>query len=132
MSRTEYSYDLDNWSHIRWRGAVSSAIKGRRGQKFLKELLKELDAMTEKTLISSELESDGQLCTLGVLGNAKNIDISKIDPTDSVRISNEFDIAEALAMEVAFMNDEGGYAAEKPEYRWLRMRWWAGAQIVAV
>ena len=132
MSRVDYSYDLDNWSHIRWRGAVNSATKGRRGQVFFKALLQALDAMTEKTLISSELESDGQFCALGVLGNAKNIDISKIDPTDSVRISNEFDIAEALAMEVAFMNDDGGYAAEKPEDRWLRIRWWVGAQIVAV
>ena len=132
MSRVDYSYDLDNWSYIRWRGAVNSAIKGKRGQAFFKALLQALDAMKEKMLIAKELESDGQFCALGVIGNARKIDMSRIGIADFNKISNELDIAEALAMEVAFMNDEGGYAAEKPEYRWLRMRWWAGAQIVAV
>ncbi|ENQ7660184.1 hypothetical protein ACEQOL_006537 [Pseudomonas aeruginosa] len=38
MSRSGYCDDLDNWSLICWRGAVSSAIKGKRGQAFLIEL----------------------------------------------------------------------------------------------
>jgi hypothetical protein len=37
MSRSGYSDDLENWSLIRWRGAVASAIRGRRGQAFLRE-----------------------------------------------------------------------------------------------
>ena len=38
MSRSGYSDDLDNWDLIRWRGQVSSAIRGKRGQGFLREL----------------------------------------------------------------------------------------------
>ncbi|KGC50992.1 hypothetical protein DO66_5867 [Burkholderia pseudomallei] len=36
MSRSGYSDDCGGWSLIRWRGAVNSAIKGARGQKFLR------------------------------------------------------------------------------------------------
>lgn len=32
MSRCGYSDDYDQWALIRWRGAVESAIRGKRGQ----------------------------------------------------------------------------------------------------
>lgn len=32
MSRSGYSEDLDMWDLIRWRGAVKSALRGKRGQ----------------------------------------------------------------------------------------------------
>ena len=132
MSRSDYSYELDNWSHIRYRGAVNSAAKGKRGQQFFKELLLALDAMQEKKLIAHELESSGQFCAIGVLGNARKIDMSKIDPNDIGQVSNEFDIAQALAREVVFTNDEDCLTSETPDKRWIRMRRWVDAQIVAV
>lgn len=57
MSRSGYSddYDGDNWDLIRWRGAVTSAIRGKRGQAFLREALAALDAMPEKQLIAGDL-----------------------------------------------------------------------------
>jgi hypothetical protein len=45
MSRSGYSDDHSEWDLIRWRGAVASAIRGKRGQAFLRELLVALDAM---------------------------------------------------------------------------------------
>jgi hypothetical protein len=39
MSRSGYSDDCDGWALIRWRGAVNSAIKGRRGQQALREIV---------------------------------------------------------------------------------------------
>jgi len=46
MSRSGYSDDCDDqWSLICWRGAVKSAIRGKRGQAFLKEMLAALDAL---------------------------------------------------------------------------------------
>lgn len=44
---------------IRWRGAVASAIRGKRGQAFLREMLAALDAMPEKRLIAGSLVFDG-------------------------------------------------------------------------
>lgn len=44
MSRSGYNDDCDGWALIRWRGAVNSAINGKRGQAFLRELVAALDA----------------------------------------------------------------------------------------
>ncbi len=59
MSRSGYSDDLDQGDLNRWRGAVASAIRGKRGQSFLRELLASLDAMPRKELISEAMEASG-------------------------------------------------------------------------
>lgn len=106
MSRSGYSDDCDGWALIRWRGAVSSAIRGARGQAFLRELLAVLDAMPEKRLIANELQSaDGEFCTLGALGHARRLDMAPIDPEDREAVAKAFGVAEALAAEVMYRND---------------------------
>ena len=45
MSRSGYGDDIGQWDLIRWRGAVQSAMCGKRGQAFLKEMLAALDAL---------------------------------------------------------------------------------------
>jgi hypothetical protein len=37
-NRIPYSDDLDLWALWRYRGAVASAIRGRRGQRFLGDI----------------------------------------------------------------------------------------------
>lgn len=60
MSRSGYTEDCeDDWALIRWRGAVNSAIRGKRGQAFLREMLAALDVMPEKRLIAGNLVFDG-------------------------------------------------------------------------
>jgi hypothetical protein len=132
MSRSGYVDDCDNWSLIRWRGAVKSSIRGKRGQDFFKALISALDTMTEKRLIKNSLESDVGFCTLGVLGKSRKIDMSDIDPEDSQTVACKFNIAEALAREVLWMNDEACYFIESTEQRWNRMRAWAEKQINVV
>jgi hypothetical protein len=107
MSRSGYSDDIDTWALIRWRGAVKSAIRGRRGQTFMKELLAALDALPEKKLIAYELENkSGDVCALGALGKKRQIDMSELDPEDSEYVADAFNIAEALAREVVHINDD--------------------------
>ena len=55
MSRSGYCDDLDPLDLGRWRAQVASAIRGKRGQKLLKELLTALDSMPKKELIANEL-----------------------------------------------------------------------------
>lgn len=129
MSRSGYVDDLENWQLIMWRGAVKSAMRGKRGQAFFKEALAALDAMPEKRLIANTLEADGEFCLLGALGHHKNMDVSKLDPEDSELVSDQFNIADALAREAVFMNDEGAYYDETPEQRWIRMRKWVESNI---
>ena len=55
MSRSGYHDGIDQWDLIRWRGAVASAIRGKRGQAFLREMLDALDALPEPKLIAHDL-----------------------------------------------------------------------------
>jgi hypothetical protein len=129
MSRSGYSDDFDGWATIRWRGAVKSAIRGKRGQAFLKELLDELDAMPVKRLIVEELEMGGEFCTLGVIGKSRGIDMTALQPEDTEIVSERLNLAEALVREIVYMNDEAGYFKETPECRFSRMRAWVAEQI---
>ena len=129
MSRAGYSDDLDNWAMIKWRGQVASAIRGKRGQKFLSDLYAALEAFSEKRLIKNDLRNEkGEVCALGVLGVARGIDLTDIDPEEPVQVASVFDIAEQLAREVVFMNDEW-HNNETPEQRYERMKTWVAAQI---
>lgn len=129
MSRSEYCDDLDTWAMIRWRGAVSAAIRGSRGQALLRELAEAMDAMPEKRLISNELEHRGQYCALGVVGKARGLDLEKIDPDEPYQVATAFDIAGALAREIVYVNDEGYFYNETPEQRWHRMRRWVDRML---
>ena len=132
MSRSGYSDDCENWSLICWRGAVTSALKGKRGQAFLLELREAMEAMPEKRLVADVLEADGQFCTIGVLGAKRGINMEALDPDDREGLAEAFGIAPALAAEIVFMNDEGSWNAETPEQRWVRMREWVESNIQQV
>ena len=139
MSRSGYIDDMDDYMALgRWRGMVSSAIRGKRGQKMLKDMLAALDAMPDKALIIGDLETpEGDVCALGALGKARGIDMANIDPEDPPQVAAAFDIAEPLAQEVVYMNDEYfDYVYEQnqrrevtPEERWTKMREWVAKHI---
>lgn len=128
MSRSGYHDDLEPLSLGRWRAQVASAIRGKRGQKLLTDLLQALDAMEVKELISNELESaDGQVCALGCVGKMRGLDMKNIDPNDSDTVAEIFDIAHQLAREIVYINDEGYFAT--PAHRWQYVRNWVAEQI---
>lgn len=136
MSRSMYSDDCDdNWGLIRWRGAVASAIRGKRGQQALMELRDAMDFMPVKELAAESLiTADGQFCTLGVLGKARGISLETLDPNDPDAVASAFGLSDAMVREIAFENDENGptsyyYRDELPSARWQRMRNWVDDQI---
>ena len=130
MSRSGYvdDYDMENWSLIRWRGQVASAIRGKRGQAFLKELIGALDAMPEKRLIANELQAGCDVCAIGSVGRQRGIDMAELDPENYDRLASEFGIAHQLVQEIEWMNDEAYFGAG-PEGRWKFMRDWAEKQL---
>lgn len=148
MSRSGYYDDIDdNWAWIRWRGYVASAIRGKRGQSFLREMLAAMDAMPEKKLIANDLEvADGCVCAIGSVGKARGIDMSALDPENYDAVAATFGINEKLAQEIVFMNDEAfifetdakGYIKHDengksiyltPEGRFKKMRAWIVSHI---
>lgn len=132
MSRSGYVDDMDDqWALIRWRGAVKSAIRGKRGQSFLREMVAALDAMPEKSLITEELAMNGEVCALGAVGMLRGIDMTQVEPTEYDEVAKLFGISDALAREIMFENDEGSLRNETAEQRWQRVRNWVQEQITA-
>lgn len=142
MSRSGYSedYDGDNWATICWRGAVASAIRGRRGQAFLREMLEALDALPEKRLIAHEFAREGEVCAIASVARQRGVDLSDIDPEDdSARypVARRMGIPQSLVAEIIFENDEhrawdhaaGRSRDETPEERFARVHAWVASLI---
>lgn len=144
MSRSGYTDDYGDDDPLRlyaYRGMVASATRGKRGQRFFRDLIAALDAMPEKKLCAYAIQKPtGEVCAVGAVAMARGVDMSDCagndeDFSDEIAdeyahaISTRLDIADCLAREVQFENDECGPWDETDEQRWHRMRRWAAAQI---
>ncbi|MBS1725000.1 MAG: hypothetical protein JSS66_18835 [Armatimonadetes bacterium] len=114
---------------------MASAMRGKRGQTFFRDLIAALDAMPEKKLVSHVFEyQDGSVCALGALAKVRGIDLNlrEMDPEDDSNaavLAERLDIATCLARETIFENDQGHYDIETPESRWRRIRAWAVSNL---
>ena len=144
MSRSGYSEDCENLGL--WRGAVERAIRGKRGQAFLREMAAALDAMPRKELGADEVARDSEhVCAMGSVVLARRRDVTAVDVYDADDTANLLGIAGALAKEIAYENDECGqrietegptrfpgglvWRRETLAERWTRMRAWVDSQI---
>lgn len=137
MSRSGYCDSCEGWELIMWRGAVESALKGRRGQAFLKEMLAAMDAMPVKRLIAHDLvRPNGEVCAIGSVAVARGTDLSGVEPEcdDSQELANRMGIARAMVKEIEFINDDDfcyESASETPEQRFARVYKWVKEQIIS-
>jgi hypothetical protein len=128
MSRSGYSDDCDcdspeaMWAWIRHCGALKSTIRGGRGQAFLVDLVRAMDALPNPRLVAEKLETPaGEVCALGAVGRARGIDMTAIATEDWKRLSEEFGITELMAREIMYLNDEWCVSDEE-RFRYIR-RW---------
>ncbi len=139
MSRSGYDddiYDCDDNSLYLYRANIDRAFAGRRGQAFLKEMLAAMDTLPDKKLISSLLQEDsGEVCAIGAVGRARGLDMERLnhladedDPDLGRFVAKKFGIAECMAREIMYWNDEAR-RRETPEERFARMRKWIEEQI---
>lgn len=127
MSRSSYSYDCEYLDL--YRANVVRALTGKRGQVFLQELAAVLDAMPEKRLIADALIDDEGVCAIGAVCKARGLDVSQIDDEDSAVVGRLVNIADCMAAEIAFINDEErGFIT--PEQRWDHVRKWVKSYIL--
>ena len=130
MNRSNYTNDCDTdpLDLGRWRARVASAIRGRRGQEFLRELAAAMDALPDKLLIAGQLvDEEGDCCSIGAVCKARGIDTAGMD-ADGVEYTAEWLGAPwPLAAEIAYLNDY--WPDETPAARWQRMRRWVDRHI---
>ena len=123
MSRSGYD-DCCLGGYELYRASVKRAIRGKRGQAFLRELAAAMDAMPVRELISGKLvREDGACCTIGVVCQSRGLDVSRLDYEDPWLDGHAVGIATVMAAEIAYENDEVVYP-EDPAQRWVRMRKW--------
>jgi hypothetical protein len=125
---------------------VASAIRGKRGQAFLREMLAAMDAMPEKRLIAHELQCSDGVCAIGSVGKSRGLDMGSLDPEDYERVADAFGINPKLAQEIVYMNDEAHYWSTNdkgyinhdeagksiritPEERFQKMRAWIVSKL---
>lgn len=140
MSRSGYVDDYidDPLEHGRWRGRVASAIRGRRGQKFLRDLVSALDAMPERRLVEGAFETEAGVCAAGAVGRLRGVTLADLNPDEekeeayycdvnspwNVEAAERLDVALPLIAEVEAVNDSD-YPTGDEEARWHRVRAWA-------
>ncbi len=139
MSRSGYSEDWDADYDVTnlYRGSVERAIKGKRGQAFLRSLKASLEGMAVKELAGHTWLDGDKACALGVAMRARGLTamIERADPDDTsvpINVAHHLNIAEAMARELVWINDEGSGFGANPEtdaQRWTRVHKWVCAQI---
>ena len=100
MSRSGYSEgDCDDTESLlasgRWQAQLRSAIRGKRGQKFLLDLIAALDSLPEQKLIANDLQREGSFCALGALAHhpKQTIELDgEWEDHDWAKLGNAFDI----------------------------------------
>ena len=130
-------YDWEHWMEGQAAGALQSAIRGRRGQQLLRDLIAGLDALPVPELAAGALEDPetGCVCALGAVRLQRSPEAVplRFDPTDQGAVfdwrdlAEPFDISQTLANEVIAQNEYGSERNDEQSRRrrWLSVRAWA-------
>lgn len=88
--------------------------------------------MEQELVVSDGIAPDTNgCCAMGAVALRREVDVANVDPEDREKVARFFGIADAMAAEIAFENDEAGRQRETPEERWTRMRAWVEAQLAS-
>ena len=128
-------YDYEPWMEGQAAGAMRSAIRGRRGQRLLRDLIAGLDALPVPELAAGSLEDPetGCVCALGAVRIQRGAEAVplRFDPTDPDvnwrDLAQSFDISETLANAVISQNEYGNERNDEQSrrLRWQSVRAWA-------
>jgi len=143
MSRLcQDDYGFEPWMEGQQAGAQQSAIRGRRGQQLLRDLVAGLDALPAPELSAGALEDEatGCCCAFGAVRRYRGAAAVPLyfDPMekdlDPPHYAEPFDVAPALAWAVVEVNEwwstNNDEAARRQ--RWQRVRDWAVGRLVGV
>ena len=143
MSRLyQEDYDFEPWMPGQQAGALKSAIRGRRGQRLLLDLVAGLDALSVPELSAGALEDEatGCCCALGAVRRYRGPAAvplyyhPKEEDLDPPHFAKPFNVAPALAYAVVEANE--GWSDSNVEsarrQRWKAVRAWAVRHLAGV
>ena len=133
-------YGYEPWMEGQAAGAMRSAIRGRRGQRLLRDLITGLDALPVQELAAGALEDPetGCVCALGAVRLQRGADVVPLDfdPTDPDidwrDLAKPFDISETLANAVVSQNEYCSTRNDEQSrrHRWRSVRAWAVGHLI--
>ena len=133
-------YDYEPWMEGQAAGAMQRAIRGRRGQRLLRDLIDGLDALPVPELAAGALEDPetGCVCAFGAVRLQRGADAVPLsfDPTDPDidwrYLAKPFDISETLANAVVSQNeyDSKSNGEQSRRRRWQSVRAWAVRNLI--
>jgi hypothetical protein len=133
-------HDYEPWMEGQAAGALRNAIRGRRGQRLLRDLIAGLDALPVQELAAGALKDSetGCVCALGAVRLQRGADAVplRFDPTDPDvdwrDLAEPFDISEILANAVVSQNEYGFKCNDEQSRRrrWRRVRDWAVCNLI--
>lgn len=116
-------------------GALRSAIRGKRGQRFLRDLIAALDALPSKELSAGALEDEqtGCCCAFGAVRRWRGAAAVPLwfDPMEEdlspSHLAEPFNVSETLAWAVVAANEScfSGNAEPERRRRWEEVKRWA-------
>ena len=134
-------YDYEPWMEGQAAGAMRSAIRGRRGQRLLRDLIAGLDALPVPELAAGALEDPetGCVCALGAVRLQRGAEAVplRFDPDDPDinwrHLAEPFDISETLAHAVISENEYSSKHNDEQSRRrrWQSVRAWAVGHLIA-
>ena len=148
MSRVTVNEDMGLGENELWAANAERAIKGRKGQKFLREVEQALLALPEPRLIAGSFCLGGEVCLMGAAAVQRRIDagMDRADALTEVEESfggerdddgacvgrRELGLTFVLAWELAYLNDGDEYHGSNwtPEERYTRCLAWVRERII--
>lgn len=123
--RINYTDDEDFGGQFElWQANCERSMRGKNGQRELRELRDALLSLPEKRLIYGALENaNGEVCAIGAYGKRKGLDLSKFDPDESDEVGIKCGMPRLVAWKVVEVNDIE-LRRVTPEVRYERMLAW--------
>ena len=140
------AYDTEHVAIGLWQSMYQRSLKGKRGQRNLRDFIAALDAMPEKRLISDaqvekEYDEDKDeyvvvgVCAVACFAAARGKDPAYFGDEDDSDIYSTAELGRSaglswtMAWEMTNANDEE-FGSLSPEERWQAMRDWAVLKLL--
>lgn len=132
--------DLDPSREGLVAGALRSAVRGKRGQRFILDLVQALDALPSPELAAGALEDEttGCCCAFGAVRRFRGSEAVPLwfDPMEEDltpdHLAEPFNVSETLAWAVVQANEDGmtGNEESTRRRRWKVVKDWAVRQLI--